>query len=121
MTAGKKKIGELLVENGTISRKTLQRGLEKSKKENKKIGVALEDMGVATGEEIAQALADQFGCEIVRDIAKYSFPPELLKIIPVDMAIRCFLFPLKRQGNKLCLAMADSTDTRIVSNLAKKQ
>ena len=119
MTADKKKIGEILVANGTISEKTLQRALEKLKKENKKIGVALEDMEVVTGQEIAQALADQLGCEIVTDIAKYSFPPDLLKLISVDIAMRHLLFPLKKQGNKLCLAMADPTDMKIASNLSK--
>jgi CheY-like chemotaxis protein len=119
MLTATKKIGEILVENGTISEKTLQRALDKSKKENKNIGVTLEDMGVATGEEIAAALADQFGYNIVSNIAGYSFPPDLLKMISADIAMRYLLFPLKNENNKLCLATADPTDTRIVSNIAK--
>ena len=119
MTTEIKKIGELLVENGTISQKTLQRALDKSKAENKKVGAILEEMGVATEEEIAQALADQFGCQIVRNIADYSFSAELLKIIAADVAVRYLLFPLKMDGNKLRLAMADPTDTRIAENVAK--
>jgi CheY-like chemotaxis protein len=113
------KIGEFLIGNGTISEKTLQRALEKSREENKKLGTTLEDMGVATGEEIAEALASQFRCQIVRDIANYSFPPDLLQMISADIAMRYLLFPLKKEGNKLCLAMADPADTRIASNMAQ--
>ncbi len=119
MMTDKKMIGEILVANGTISAKTLQRALEKSKKERKKIGVALEDMEVVTGEEIAEALAVQFRYKIIRNIAGYSFPPDLLNMISADIAMRYLLFPLKREQNRLCLAMADPTETTIVSNIAK--
>ena len=99
MTTNKRKFGEILVANGTISEKTLQRSLAKAKKEKKKIGVILEDMGIATGEEIAAALAEQFGCRTVRDFAGYSYAPELLAFITVDIATQYSLFPLKIDDN----------------------
>ena len=65
-------------------------------------------MGVATDEEIAAALASQFRCQTARDIAKrpphianYSFPRDLPEMISADIAMRCVLFPLKMEGNKL--------------------
>lgn len=114
-----KKIGEILVDNGIISKTTLQRALEKSKEEHKKIGVTLESMGVVTDEEIAEALANQFNYKRVRNIASYSFTPELLQVISVDTAMQHLLFPLKKDVGKLCLAMADPTDTKIISNIAQ--
>jgi CheY-like chemotaxis protein len=119
MTTGRRKIGEILVANGTISEKTLQRALEKAQRERHRVGEALEIMGVATGAEIAGALAEQFRCKTVRNFADYSYPPELLRLISVDTATRHFLFPLKLEKNLLYLAMADPTDTRVVSILAK--
>ena len=118
MTTSRMKFGEILVANGIITEKTLQRALEKAKREKKKIGVILEEMGVATGEEIAGALADQYNCKTVINFADYSYPPELLAMITVDVATQYALFPLKLADNRLCLAIADPTDTKIVSNLA---
>jgi CheY-like chemotaxis protein len=119
MTTGRKKIGEILVGNGTISEKTLERALEKAQRESHRIGETLEIMGVATGAEIAGALAEQFSCKVVRNFAGYSYPPDLLKMISSDTATRHFLFPLKLEKKVLYLAMADPTDTRIVSILAQ--
>ena len=118
MTTERRKFGAILVANGTITEKTLQRALEKAQRENKKIGEALESMGVATGEETAATLAEQFRCKTVRNFADYSYSPELLRLISADTATRHFLFPLKLDKKNLYLAMADPTDTKIVSNIA---
>lgn len=113
------KFGEIFVRDGTISQKTLQRALERGKKENKKVGLVLEEMGVVTGEEIADVLARQFGCQRITAIAGHSFPKEVLDLVTVESAIRYLLFPLKKEGNKLYLATADPTETRIISNMAQ--
>ena len=115
----RRKIGELLVEDGLISPKTLDRALERGRKEQKKLGVILEEMGVATGEEIADVLARQYGYRRVANIAGYTFAKQLLDLIGVDIAMRYLLFPLRKEENKLYLAMADPTDTRIISNMAQ--
>ena len=119
MMTDKKKIGEILVENGTISEKTLQRALERAEKQNAKIGYILEEMGVITGQELAEALALQFGYKMATNIDRHTFPADVLNVISVDIAMRYLLFPLKREKNVLSLAMADPADTRIVSNIAE--
>jgi len=117
----RRKFGEILVAGGIITEKTLQRALERAQRENKRIGVMLEDMGVATGDEVAQALAQQFRCKMVRNLADYSYSADLLKVVSADTATRNFLFPLKIEKNNLFLAMADPTDTRIAANLARNR
>jgi len=118
MTTDRKKFGEILVSNGTISEKTLQRALDKAKQHQVRIGTILEEMGVATGDEIAATLAEQFSCKMVRNFAGYLYPADLLKLVPADLAMRNLLFPLKMEQKRLYLAMADPTDTRIAANLA---
>jgi PleD family two-component response regulator len=39
-------------------------------------------------------------------------------LIPSDVAMQTMLFPLKIENGKLAIAMADPTETRIVSNIA---
>lgn len=120
MPKNKRKIGEIFVENGTITHKTLQRALERLREAKKysKLGYILEDMGVVTGDEMAQALAIQFGYKRVRDLSKYILTPDLLSLFSVEIALRYMLFPLKIKKNKLYIAIADPTETKIISNIS---
>ena len=115
----KVKIGEYFVNNGIISELTLQRALEKARSQRKKVGFVLEDMGVITGEELATALANQFGFIKVSNFAKETYDSKILGTISADTAMQYFLFPLRLQDNKLYLAISDPTDTKIVENVAE--
>lgn len=114
----RKRLGEIFMEKGLITEKTLQRALARSKRLNKKLGIVLEDIEVITGEELAEALASQYGYKTVANFARYSFPAELIRLIPVDVAMQNLLFPLKAEQGKLALAMSDPTENRIVANIA---
>lgn len=118
MSRDRKRIGEIFVENGTITNTTLQRALERASKQHNRLGYTLEDMGVVTGEEIAQALASQFGYKRVRNLVKYKLTDDMLNLVTVETAFRYMLFPLKIKSHKLYIAIADPTDTRIISNVA---
>jgi CheY-like chemotaxis protein len=115
---GRKRLGEIFVEKGLITETTLQRALARAKRLNKKLGILLEDMEVITGAELAEALASQHGCRTIANFARYSYAPELLRLIPVDLALQALLFPLKSENGRLALAMSDPTETRIVANIA---
>jgi CheY-like chemotaxis protein len=117
MTKGKK-LGEIFVEKGLITQKTLERALVRANRQKKKLGYVLEEIEVITGEEMAAALAIQFGYKVVSDFAKFKFPPALLDMIPADVAMEYILFPLKIEAGKIAIAMADPTENRIVSNIA---
>lgn len=114
----RKKVGEIFIEQGLITAKTTERMLARSMKVGRKLGVVLEEMGLITGEELARALALQFGHRLVSNFARFSFPAELLRLIPVDVALQHLLFPLKIENGMLSLAMADPTETKIVTNIA---
>ena len=118
MGKNRKKIGEIFVENGTITETTLQRALERAARIHIRLGDILEDMGVVTGEEIAQALARQFGFRRVNNLDKYVLTSDLLNLFSAEIAFRYMLFPLKIKNNKLYIAIADPTDTRIIANIS---
>jgi PleD family two-component response regulator len=113
----RKRIGEIFIENGLITDKTLQRALTRAKRQKKRIGFILEEIELITRDELAKALADQFGYRVIVNFAHFRFPAELLDIIPVDMALQHLLFPLKIEEGKLAIAMADPTDTKILHEI----
>ena len=114
----RKKLGEIFVEQKLLSSITVERVLVISKRRNKRFGTILEEIGLVTGEELAFALAKQYNCKMVSNFAKGSFSSQLLDIIPAEVALQNLLFPLKREGDKLALAIADPTNTKVVDNIA---
>lgn len=116
-TIQRKKLGEVLVESEILTRLTVERILQLSRASGKRFGEVLEDLGLVTGEELAQALATQYGYPVVADFAKYAFSDALLNVMPAETAAEHIIFPLKLQGNILGLAMADPTNERVVNNI----
>jgi CheY-like chemotaxis protein len=113
-----KKLGEIFLEQNILSLKTVERVIDVSKSLNKRFGTVLEEMGLITGEELAYALAKQYNCKMISNFADGTFSPNVLAIIPAEVALQNLLFPLKREGDKLALAMADPTNTKVVGNIA---
>jgi CheY-like chemotaxis protein len=111
-------LGEILVEQNLLSPTTVKRVVEIAKGAEKRFGTVLVEMGLITGDELAFALAKQYNCKMISNFAKGSFPPDLLAIIPAEVALQNLLFPLKKEGNKLALAMYDPTNTKLVANIA---
>ncbi len=116
----KKQLGELLVEAGIITDKTLERALVRQKGSGSRLGTVLEEMGVITGEELASALATQFGMKLVRRIRGNLFPRELFDLIPADQALQKTIFPLMAKDGVLALAVANPFDSDTFDYLAKK-
>ena len=113
-----KRLGEIFLEQHLLSEKTIERVIVVSKRLKKRFGTVLEEMGLVTGEELAYALARQYNCKMISNFANGSFSPQVLAIIPAEVALQNLLFPLKREGDKLALAMADPTNTKVVGNIA---
>jgi CheY-like chemotaxis protein len=114
----RRRLGEIFIEQNLLTAKTVERVIAISKNLKKRFGTVLEEMGLVTGEELAYALARQYNCKMISNFTNGSFSPQVLDIIPAEVALQNLLFPLKREGDKLALAMADPTNTKVVSNIA---
>jgi CheY-like chemotaxis protein len=114
----RKKLGEIFVEQNILTPKTVERVLSIAQRCGKKFAAVLEEMELITLEEFANALAIQFKLKTVFNFAHYSFPPQVLNIIPGEVALENCIFPLKLDGDRLAMAIADPTITRIVDNIA---
>ena len=113
-------LGELLVESGIITVKTLERALTRQQGSGKRLGIVLDEMGVITQQELIEALAQQFGFETVQGIAGLDFPDQLLQLIPEELALRKLVFPLRREDGVLALAVTDPFDTDTIEFLERQ-
>jgi CheY-like chemotaxis protein len=109
-TTTKKQIGNLLVEAGIISLKTLERSLEAQKGSGKRLGSLLREMGIVTEEEVLLALARQCNLRVIKSFAQQTFDKELLDLVPARLALEKLLFPLKAYRKMLAVATLDPFD-----------
>jgi CheY-like chemotaxis protein len=114
----RKKLGEILVEQNILSLKTVERVLSIANRNGRRFGEVLAEMELINPEEYAGALAIQYNCRTVFNFSRHSFPRQLLDIITGEVALENCIFPLKLDGNRLALAMADPAITRIIENIA---
>ena len=118
--AVRKKFGEILVDAGLLSTKTLNTALFRQKETGRHLGQVLEEYGIVTEQDIAAALARQFKIQIVRNISNHSFSQPLLNLFDSDIALKKLIFPLKLVDKKLYLAMVNPLDMEMLDDLSFK-
>jgi len=119
MTTGNQ-LGNMLIKAGIITDSTLERALAREVGSGKRLGVILEEMGVITEEELVEGLAKQFGFKTVKNITAYSFPTELLHLVPGEFAAQHGIFPLQQKEGILATAVNDPFDHDTLDYLANK-
>ncbi|HBA90183.1 MAG TPA: two-component system response regulator [Geobacter sp.] len=115
----KKPLGEILVESGIITVKTLERALARQQGCGKRLGAVLGEMGVITPDELIEALAKQFGMDTVQQIEAHGISDHLLQLIPGDVAREKLVFPLRWEEGVLALAVSDPADSDTIAFLQK--
>ena len=105
----KQRIGEVLVQQGTISERQLRQALEMQQQSGKKIGRVLVEIGLVTEEILADAMARQLNIRFV-DLKTFPFRTELLRLLPEAAARRFRALVLEEAGKTLLVAMGDPTD-----------
>jgi PleD family two-component response regulator len=115
----KLKLGEILIQQNILTPLIVERIISIASASHRRFGQTLEDLGLLTGQEIAKALAIQYGYKIVSDIASHTIPREVLNLITMETAFDHRIFPLQVKDGTLALAMADPTNEEIIASVAK--
>ena len=111
MARSRKKLGEILVEQGVLTAAQVEQAVKVAKGSGKRLGDSLVETGVAKEDDVAAALAAQFGMAFV-DLKKGGVTPDL-KLIPDDLIKRYQVVPLKKTGNRLELLIHDPMDLEL--------
>lgn len=102
----KKRLGEILLEARLITQEQLQKALERQKQTNERLGKTLVLLGYIQEEQIVQCLEGQLGIPAIK-LSKTIIEPEIAKLIPLNLAQRYLILPIKKTGSRLTLAMVD--------------
>lgn len=116
--SGRKMLGRIFVERGLLTEVAVERMVDHARSKNIRFGTFLEQVGLVTPEELAEALAVQYNCRKIRNFAGNSFPSQLLRMIPIEMAVEHTMFPLKLEDGKLGLAVIDPTAEKLFADIS---
>src|SRR5690349_23264368 len=113
---GSDRLGEHLMRDGLLSREQLNQALVEQKASKQRLGFVLVKLGLVPEIEITKILARQHRMPAV-DLSRFEVDPKILKLVPVDMAAKGLVLPLKREGRTLTVAMADPSDLGLLEDL----
>ena len=112
----KKKIGDILMEAGLLTKEQLKIALLEQMKTGKRLGDLLIDLRYVSETQLAYCLASQSGILFV-DPTTIQINPELFQLIPEDLAKQHLAIPLQIKDDKLMVAMVDPLDFESINNL----
>ena len=110
------RLGEILLKEGVITQHQLEKALEVQRANGGKLGSWLTKLGLITEDEITGVLARQYGVPAI-NLRHYEIDPEVIKLIPQDIALRYQLVPLSRVGSVLTVAATDPTNVVAIDNI----
>lgn len=114
--AGKVKIGEILCKEGYITGTQLEDALNYQKKNKGRLGNILIKLGYIEDETIVSVLSRIHNYPAIL-LSKITPDPEVLKLVPYEMAKKYLAFPIRFKGEDLVITMAEPTDTSAVADL----
>jgi type IV pilus assembly protein PilB len=117
--AKKKRLGDLLVQEGVITAKQLERAVEVQRTKGGRLGDILVELNLATEELVLSVLAKRAGVPFVSSLTAYGkIAPEVLALLSSEVAQTHNVFPLAKEGNTLTVALADPfVDLNVVDDL----
>ncbi|SHI05538.1 GspE/PulE family protein [Ferrimonas marina] len=112
----KKRLGDLLVEQGVISGEQLAQALASQKQDGRKLGKTLVANGALSEEQLLTFVAQQMAIPFL-DISRRRIAPELVQLLPEVHARRHRALLVEADQDRVLLAMSDPADLAALDTL----
>lgn len=112
----KKRIGEIFLEMGVVTDLQLRTGLERQAVVQKRIGEILVENGLITGDDVAYALAKQFGVQYF-DVNSLSLEPALMEEFSRELIVQEEFLPIRKVDERLYIVVHDPTDLTVLDQI----
>ncbi len=112
----KKRLGDLLIDEGIITEEQLKFALGKQRELGKKLGNVLIELGIVQEIQIYQALESQFGIPFI-DINTINIDPKVPKLITENLARLHIAIPISLNKGALTVAMSDPLDMIAIDDI----
>ena len=118
----KKKLGDLLRENGLVDELQLRAALGYHQKWGTPLGQVVVDLGFCSARQVLELLGSQAQLPTV-DLDAEFLDPQLVELLPVGVAEACRVIPLRREGPRdsvLVVATVAPADPLALDEVARR-
>jgi type IV pilus assembly protein PilB len=109
-------LGEILLKEKLLNTEQLKSAEDYQKKNDVTMGTAIVNLGLLSEEEMAQALSRQLGYPYI-NLDQFEVYPDVISLIPVEIAQKYLIMPIHRIRSFLTLAMVDPTDLEVIEDV----
>ncbi len=106
----------MLLQEGFVTAEQIARAHARQKSNGHKLGYNLIELGYVEPGTITRMLERQYRVAGV-DLSRIEIDPAALKLIPMEIATKYEVFPVRREGSTIILAMGDPTDWTVIDDL----
>lgn len=110
------KLGRLLVSKKIITDQQLQKALAEQKGSGERLGSVLINLGFIKEDTLLSFLSSHYGIPSI-SLSEFNINPDLIKLIPADLAHKYLVLPLALKGNTLVIAMADPSNIFAIDDI----
>ncbi len=119
MNVASKQLKEFLIDAGLVDEKIIDKTIEESEKQNRKLGDLLIEKKEISEEELRKMYAYILGIPFV-NLEKETIPKEILQIVPEPIARKNNIIAFQKDNNNLRVAMLNPDDIQTVDFIKKK-
>ncbi|QXE19800.1 GspE/PulE family protein [Clostridium sp. 001] len=102
----KKRLGQILVDEGVITEEVMEKALRMQKESGEKLGEVLVNMGFTTDEQIVNAVKEQLGIPLI-NLDNINVSQNIIDILPVSTAKKREAIPIDIVNGSLLVVMSD--------------
>ena len=106
----------ILNKKGLLSLNQVQEAQELAQKTNIKLSQAIKDLGYVTGDQIAEAIAEEHGKRYV-DLKDVAIRPSVVELISESIARENCVLPYEEEGDSLVVVVSDPDDVEVFEKL----
>src|SRR3990172_37890 len=116
MAVGAARLGDMLVKATLITKDQLQKALQQQESAGGRIGSHLVKLGFISEDDITSFLSRQYGVPSI-NLSHFEVDPNVIKLIPSEIAQKHQVIPINRTGNVLTVAMADPSNIFAIDDI----
>jgi len=110
------KLGELLIRESLLTPAQLQQALDYQREHGGRLGSSLVKLAFLSADEITAILSRQYGIPSI-NLEYFEADPGVIRLIPMETALKYQVLPLSRVGSSLTLAMADPANVYAMDDI----
>ncbi len=112
----RKKLGEILLEKGIITKEQLEEALQEQEKTGISLGQILIDRGLISPVVLGEILSDQFGIDY-KKVSEIYISPDSINLIPESIIKEKKVFPIKKEEDTLEVAVLPPINPLVIDDI----